>query len=75
MRVHSNFFPAILARQFIVIFIGLLGVFLSGGLVFAQDSDHSIGSKKINPEYLATSSKSLNVRQQPAVLSPCIPLP
>ena len=73
MRIRSNFFPAVLTRQFI--FIGLLGVFLSGGLVFAQESDSSIGTK-INPEYLVltTSSKSLNVRQQPAVLSPCIPL-
>ena len=70
MRIQSNFFPAVLTRQFI--FIGLLGAFLSGGLVFAQDSDRSIGTK--NPEYLVliTSSKSLNVRKQPTVLSPVV---
>ena len=68
MRIRSNFFPAVLTRQFI--FIGLLGAFLSGGLVFAQDWDRSIGTK-INPEYLVliTSSKPLNVRQEPTVLS------
>ena len=71
MRIRSNFFPAVLTRQFI--FIGLLGAFLSGGLVFAQDWDRSIGTK-INPEYLVliTSSKALNVRQEPTVLSPVV---
>mgnify|MGYP001448375942 CR=1 FL=1 len=70
MRIQSNFFPAVLKRQFI--FIGLLGAFLSGGLVFAQDSDRSFGTK--NPEHLVliTSSKSLNVRKQPTVLSPVV---
>ena len=73
MNIRSNFFPSVLTRQFVSIFIGLLGTFISSGLVFAQDSNHSI-EPKANPEYLVliTTSKSLNVRKQPTVLSPVV---
>ena len=72
MRVHSSFFLVALARQFI--FIHLYAVFLSGGLVFAQDSKHAIDSE-IDAEYfvlIVTKGNSLNVRQTPSALSPVV---
>ena len=72
MRVHSNFFPAVLARKLILII--LLAVFLSGSLVFAQDPKHAIDSE-IDAEYfvlIVTKGNSLNVRQTPSALSPAV---
>ena len=72
MRVHSDFFPAVLARKLILII--LLAVFLSGSLVFAQDPKHAIDSE-IDAEYfvlIVTKGNSLNVRQTPSALSPVV---
>ena len=72
MRVHSNFFPVVLARKLILII--LLAVFLSGSLVFAQDPKHAIDSE-IDAEYfvlIVTKGNSLNVRQTPSASSPAV---
>ena len=70
MNIYSNFFLTVFARKFIL--IPLLTVFLSGGLVFAQDSVSSTGLK-IDPEYLVLITLPiLNVRQQPNISSPVV---
>ena len=72
MRVHSNFFPAVLARKLIL--IGLFALVLSGSLVFAQDPKHAIDSE-IDAEYfvlIVTKGNSLNVRQTPSASSPAV---
>ena len=72
MRPRSNFFLGALARKLIL--LHLLAVFLSGGLVFAQDFDHSVGSKT-NSEYfvvIVTKGNPLNVRRNPSASSPVV---
>ncbi|SVD21015.1 uncharacterized protein METZ01_LOCUS373869, partial [marine metagenome] len=65
-------FPITLTGRLIL--IGLLAIFLSGGLVFAQDSKQFIESETKGGEYIlvVTESRTLNVRQEASSSSPVV---
>jgi uncharacterized protein YgiM (DUF1202 family) len=72
MRLRSNLFPITLTGRLIL--TGLLAIFLSDGLVFAQDSKQSIESEINGGEYIlvVTENRTLNVRQKASSSSPVV---